>query len=402
MNTYKYKALSKDGEQVRGVIEAYDEFEAVAAIKTQCSIVLKIEPVKARKREPINLNEPLWVSDKTLSLVSSQFAILLRSGLPAARTVEVVAQQTTDKLMKRILGQVAEDVAAGYPLSQSLESRGKKIPLTFIETVRAGEESGTLEVAFERLTVYYEKSYKLRGKVRSAMTYPIFLLVLAVIVIGIVVNVTIPVIGGVITEGGGELPLPTKILIGGYEFGQKWWWMVLLVVLAIIAGFILFRRTEKGRFSLADLGTKLPVLGNLSRMKGSSQFANTMATLLSAGLPVTRAVAITARVMDNYAIGTTLSKCVSGLEEGKSLGTVLQPNPYFASLLVEMTAVGEESGALEDTLNTIGQYFDSETEQASAKALAMLEPLLTVLLGAVIGFIVIALYLPMFTMYNGM
>ena len=169
MTAYKYKALSRDGSKVSGVVEAYDEFEAVTKIKEECSVVLKIDTVAEKRRERIDLNEPLWVSDKVLSLTASQFAILLKAGMPAARTAEIIAQQTTDRLMKRILTAVAKDVAAGYSLSQSLETRGKKIPLTFIETVRVGEESGTLEESFTKLVGYYEKSHKIRSKGMGAM-----------------------------------------------------------------------------------------------------------------------------------------------------------------------------------------------------------------------------------------
>lgn len=402
MTTYKYTALSRSGGKVSGVVEAFNEFEAVAQIKNECSVVLKIAPVAEKHRERIDLNEPLWVSDKVLSLTASQFAILLRAGIPAARTVEIIAQQTSDRLMKKILNQVAKDVAAGYSLSQSLESRGKKVPLTFIETVRAGEESGTLEQSFERLTVYYKKADAVRSKVKGAMMYPAFLSVLAVIVIAIVVNVTVPVVAGVITSTGGELPMPTKILLGAYDFFAAYWPYVLGGIAALTISFILYRRSDAGHLKCARIGTKLPVLGKIAILNSASQFAGTMSTLLSAGLPVTRALTITGRVMDNCAVGETVSGCVPGIEEGKRLGDVLKDNPYLPPLLTEMTAVGEESGALESTLVTIGEYYDNEVQQASTKALSMLEPMITVIMGLVIGFIVISLYMPMFTMYSGM
>lgn len=402
MTAYKYKALSRDGSKVSGVVEAYDEFEAVAKIKAECSVVLKIVPVQEKRRERIDLNEPLWVSDKVLSLTASQFAILLKAGMPAARTVEVIAQQTTDKLMKRILTEVAKDVAAGYSLSQSLETRGKKIPLTFIETVRAGEESGTLEESFAKLVGYYEKSHKIRSKVRGAMMYPMFLAILAVAVIVIIVKVTVPVVVDMIVGNGGQLPLPTRILLGAYDFFSKWGLLFLGAIAVIVISCILYGKTENGRLRYARFSMKLPVLGKISVLKSASQFAGTMATLLSAGLPVTRALTITSKVMDNYAVGLTVGACTLGIEEGKRLGDVLRANPYLPPLLTEMTAVGEESGALEGTLTTIGAYFDSEVEQASAKALSMLEPMITMIMGVAIGFIVIALYLPMFTMYNFM
>ena len=150
MTAFRYKAISKDGATVAGVIEAYDEFEAVAKIKEECTIVTKIEPVTGR-REKIDLNEPLWINEKNLSLVCSQFAILLHAGLPVVRVVELILEQTSDRLIKKILKKVAADVAAGYGLAQSFEAHGKKLPVAFIETVRAGEESGTLESAFAKL-----------------------------------------------------------------------------------------------------------------------------------------------------------------------------------------------------------------------------------------------------------
>lgn len=398
MQAFKYRAVSRGGATVNGVVEAYDEFEAVAKIKADCTIVLKIEPVPL-KRERIDLNEPLWVSDKVLSMTASQFAILLRAGLPTVRTVEVIAAQTSDRLMKRILKQVAADVAAGYGLAQSMETRGKKIPVAFIETIRAGEESGTLEQCFDRLAKYYDKSYKTKAKVRGAMMYPAFLCILAVIVIAIVVSVTVPTISGIITSGGGELPLITRMLLGTANFFSHWWGLVMAFLVAVAVVCRVYGKTEKGRMRFARTALRLPILGKVNRMKGASQFANTLSTLLTAGLPMTRAMSITGKVVDNYALGTAVGSAVARLEEGKRLGDVLRSNPYLPELLTEMTAVGEESGALESTLDTVGQYYDSEVEQASSRALSMLEPAITVIMGLVIGFIVLAIYSGTFTMY---
>ena len=400
MSTYRYKAVDREGKTVKGTVEAVSEFDAVDQIRQTCPIISEVKEVAEKSRKGVSLTEPLWVTDKVLSLTASQFAILLRSGLPMSRTVEVVAQQSADKLMRRILTDVSKDVEAGYSLAQSLDLHGQKIPMTFIETVRAGEESGTLETAFQRLEVYYARTDKIRSKVRSAMNYPIFLMLLAAVVITIIMKFSIPVIGGMILDSGGELPAPTVIMMGIYDFFAQWWPLVLGVALLLVVGFLLFRKQEKGKLVLGHLTTKLPIVGNITRLKAASQFAGTLATMLAAGMSVSRALDITGKVMDNHAIGATVRDCTAGIEEGKLLGEVLDPNPYLPRLLVEMTSVGEESGALEETLNTIGTYFDAETERASAKALAMMEPAMTVVLGVVIGFIVIALYMPMFTMYN--
>ena len=401
LQVYKYRALSPDGVKVRGVVEAFDEFEAVAKIKSECSIVLKIEPVKSRRRR-INLNEPLWVSEKVLAMTASQFAILLRAGLPTVRAVEVIAEQTSDRTMKKTLLQVAADVSAGHSLAQSFDARGKKIPIPFIETIRAGEESGTLEQSFEKLSQYYEKSYKIKTKVRGALIYPIFLCILAVLVIAIVVTFAIPSFAGIITGGGGTLPLPTSILLGISSFLGRWWGLILAALTALAVVIRIYGNTQRGRRQFALIALNLPVLGRINVMTAASQFANTMATLLTAGLPITRALTITGRVMDNYAVGCSVADAHRGIEEGKRLGDVLRGNPYLPPLLVEMSGVGEESGALEETLSTIGAYYDDEVAQASTNAVGLLEPLITVVIGLVIGFIVIALYLPMFHMYDFM
>lgn len=402
MVAYKYRAISRSGEKVNGVVEAYDEFEAVAKIKQECNVVLKIEPVPERKTERIDLTEPMWVSNKILSLTASQFAILLRAGLPLSRTVEIVATQSTDKLMKRILKQVQQDVAAGYGLAQSLELRGKKIPVTFIETVRAGEQSATLAESFDRLALYYEKTNKLKSKVKSAMMYPIIVCVMAVIVVAIVVNVAVPTVLGTIMETGGEVPLPTQMLMSIYNFFKNYWALFFGILFALIIAFIFYSRSEKGKVQVAKGLLKLPVLGKINRMTGAAEFANTMATLLTAGLPLTQCLNITGKVISNLVIGSSVDACAVGVESGKRFGAVLADNEYLPPLLVEMAGVGEESGSLEKTLTTIGAYYDAEVEQATNRAIGMLEPVMTIVLGVIIGFIVIAMYLPMFTMYTGM
>ncbi|HPX71102.1 MAG TPA: type II secretion system F family protein, partial [Bacillota bacterium] len=367
MKAYKYKALSHSGKKLSGVVEAYDEFEAVSKIKESCNVILDIVEVKGGKKERINLNDPLWVSEKVLALVASQFAILLKSGLPTARTVEIIAQQTNDNLMKRILLQVKEDVLAGYSLAQSLDSRGKKIPQAFIETVRAGEVSGTLENSFSKLADYYENSYKLRGKVKGAMRYPIMLIVLSIIVVIVVVNVAVPTISNMISSTGGSMPWPTQFLLDVYNFFKKYGFGIIigLAVLGII--YAVWGKTEEGKVKRGELALKLPVLGQINTLNAASEFAGNMMTLLSSGLPVTKALSITGKVMSNYVVGKSVAGTVFDIEEGKRLGDVLRDNPYLPPLLTEMTAVGEESGSLEETLRIIGAYFDSEVEEKTTK-----------------------------------
>lgn len=401
MTTFKYKARTADGVLVSGVIEAYSEFEAVEQIKRTCTIVEKITEVKSGKGQHIDINEPLWVDDKVLSLTASQFSIMLRAGITIGRVVELIAGQTSDRLMKRILTECAADVSAGYSLAASLEKNGKKIPVAFIETVRAGEESGTLETCFDRLTTYYEKAYKVKKRVKSALTYPIFVVVLAIIVVGIVMVKLVPTMLELFGNMGEELPLITRILIAVSDFFVGYWPFVLIGIAVIVLAYKLYVKTPNGEMNVAKLKLKLPIIGKISVMNSASQFSNTISTLLTAGLPMARVLTIVSKVIDNRAVGKSIEEIVVEIESGRALGEVLKSNEYLPEMCTEMAAVGEESGSLEETMATIGTYYDEEAVAASDKAIAMIEPMMTVILGGLVGFILIAIYLPMFSMYGG-
>lgn len=398
MPTYKYTALDAGGQQLKGAVDAKNEFEAAAMVKTTTGA--RVQKVTAAG---LNLNIQLTdpkISEKALSLCCSQFAILLKAGLPLARTVAVVAEQCPDKVLKEIFLGVKEDVAGGLGLADSLQSRGPKLPIAFIETVRAGEASGTLETSFKKMETYFAKGYKLKAKVKSAMTYPIILMIVAVVVVAIVVQVALPAFLPMFE--GRDLPGPTAVLMVVYNFMKKWWFIPVGVILLLAVAARAYARSPQGKRNLSAFAMRMPILGKVNTMNAASQFANTMATLLTSGLPMVRALEITAKVVTNMMTGRSIEGAVRAVIGGSRVGDALRANPYLPSLLLEMTAVGEESGSLEETLTTIGAFYDEEADAAVTAALSKLEPLITVVMGAVVGFILISLYLPMFTMYDGM
>ncbi len=401
MTTFKYRAKAADGTTVNGIIEAYDEYEAIDQIRRTCPVVEKIKPVRSDKKINIDLNEPLWVSDKTLALTANQFYIMLKAGISMTRVIEIVAEQSDDKLMKKILTACAADVAGGYSLASSLEKNGKKIPAVFIETVRAGEESGTLENSFASLEAYYTRAHKTKKKIKSALAYPIIVLILAVVVIAIVMVVLVPRMTETLTSLGTELPVMTKILIAISNFFKNAWYILLIVIAALGIAIFAYGKTEKGRLLYSKIRMKIPILGKIAKYSAAAQTANTLSTLLAAGLPVTKAVDIVSRVLDQRCVGEELNKAVVKLENGMSLGEALADSKYLPSMLLEMVTVGESSGSLEETLRTIGTYYNDEATSASDQALAMIEPMITIILGLVVGFIVISIYVPMFSMYGG-
>lgn len=389
---------------MNGVVEAYDEFDAVSQIKETCPIVLSVAETASAK--PSLLHRDLFgarrIKEKQLALVCSQFSIILTAGLPMVRSVELVAEQTSDKQLKGILNQVAGDVAAGNSLADSFARKGPNLPTTFIETVRAGEETGTLETSFQKLFVYFDKAAKTQAKVTSAMIYPMFLMVIAAVVVVVLMVTAIPMFAQQFADMDLTLPLLTRILIAVSDFMVGYWWLLAGVVILLVLGLKLWSKTPKGRKAFSTLRLKLPVIGKVERMNAASQFANTMSTILSAGMPMTRTLPIVAKVLDNYVVSLAVRDMVSGVESGRHLSDCMRGCKYLPALLIEMTGVGEETGSLEHTLDVIGSYYDNEVNLAVSRALSLLEPIIIVIMAVMVVIIVLGFYIPMFTMYGNM
>ena len=343
------------------------------------------------------------INMKAFTVMCSQFAIILRAGIPIARTVHLIADKTTDKVLKRILTQVADDVEAGRSISASFEERGGKLlPPTFVDTIRAGEETGSIDTAFNTMHRHLDKQTRMGARVRGALAYPVFVLFIAVIVVIVIMVKVVPTFTAIFESYDAELPGITKALIAISHFFSRWWMVLLGVGIVIYIAYKLYGNTEEGRLNLARTARKLPVLGNINELNSASQFANSMATMLSAGLPLTRAISITAKVIDNYFVSQEIGKLSGRLEEGHGLGSSLRESACMPDILTDMVAVGEETGELQATMETVASYYDNELEQAINAAIAKLEPTLLVFMAVVAGFIVIAVYMAMFSMYSVM
>lgn len=404
METFKYAAISHSGERVSGIMEGYNELDAVDRIKQTCDVILKLTPVKQDVGSLMSMDiGGNKLNAKAFTVMCSQFSIILRAGIPIARTVHLIAEKTTDKTLKRILKSVAEDVESGRTVADAFNDRGGSIlPPTFVETIRAGEESGNLDRAFDSMYHLFDKRVKMAGKVRSALAYPMFVLVIAIGVVIVLMVKVVPTFTAIFDSYDAELPFMTRLLIGISNFFRSAWPYILVIAAIIALVYKLVQKTEKGKMGLAKLQLKLPILGNIALLNGASQFASSMTTMLGAGLPITRAVSITSRTMDNYYISSETGKLVGKLEEGKALGSSMAEAAYLPDILVDMVTVGEETGELEETMDTISGYYDAELEMATDAAMKKLEPALLIFMAVIAGFIVIAIYMAMFDMYSVM
>ncbi len=404
MVTYKYVAKTPSGQKVTGVIDAFNEMDAANRVKQNYDIILKLSPVKEEAEGLLNMDVGgKKLNSKAFIMMCSQFAIILSAGIPIARTVQLIAKKTSDKHLHKLLVNVGSDVEAGRSLSASFAERGEDLlPATFIETIAAGEQSGNLEKAFKTVYEHFDKQAKMAAKVRSAMAYPIFVLVIAVAVVIVLMVKVVPTLTAVFDSYDAQMPFVTQLLINISNFFAKYWIHILAIIVIILLAIRLYGRSETGRLNLAKLSLKLPILGNIAELNAASEFANTLEIMLSSGLPLTRAISITGRTMSNYFMSTEVGKLAVKLEEGNSLGSSMREADFMPDILVDMVAVGEETGEMESTLKTIAGYYNTELELATASALAKLEPALLVGLAVIAGFIVIAIYVGMFSMYSVM
>ena len=402
MPTYKYEGAYASGEKVSGVVEAVSQTDAVNQIRQSCEIVLSIREVpKAAARDPLSKLQK--INAKSLSLTCQQFAIILKAGLPLVQTVDLVAEQCPDKNLAALLKQASEDVSNGWSLSYSLEQRGaKSLPVTFRETVRAGEESGDLQAAFQRMADYFERMNKTRESLLSALTYPVFVIIVAVAVIIIVMNFVIPTFSGMFTGMGVDLPFATRALISLSGFFQKYTLVLIAAIALVILLLRLYGTTEKGGPALARVQLNLPLIGNIVRMTNASQFAHTMSTLLTAGMPILQSIEVAGKTMSNLCMAKDVLDTLPGVEGGRTLGECMGYSKELPPMLVQMTSVGEATGSMESTLEVLAAYYDNETDIQTKRAITLLEPMIIVILSIFVAFILVAVYLPMFSLYANM
>lgn len=401
MTTFRYKGQTAGGAKVSGVLRAYDEFEAADKLRESVAIITKLEAVPEKKESVLSRPVAFRVKEKELALLCSQFAIILASGLSVERCVSMVAAQTKNKYLRRMLDKVSEEVGAGYSLAQSFGNNAPYLPKTFTETLRAGEQSGTLESCFQRLHDYYDRSAKTRAKIVSTLTYPVMVIIVAIVVFVIIIAVAVPAFTTAFNEIGSDLPGVTKALMAVSTFFTKWWWLLLAILALLAAAYLAVRRTERGRAALAAWSLTRAPLRRIHSMNAAAQFAHSMATLLAAGLPLPRALEVTANVVSNYTFSLAVRQVRQDVERGRPMAESMAGIECFPAMLTEMVGVGERSGALEETLDVIGGYYDNEVSVTTARLLAVLEPAITIALAVLVVLLLLAVYLPMFTLYGG-
>lgn len=397
MPVFQWKGKNRKNEIKKGEMDAPNE-EAVKANLAR----LRITPTKIKKKpkdlfENIALFQPK-VKQSDVIIFCRQFSTMIDAGLPIIQCLEILYSQQENKTFKNILRSIKESVESGKTLAEALKKYPKQFDNLFVNMIAAGEAGGILDIILRRLSLYMEKAAKLKSQVKGAMIYPLITIIIAIVVIAVIMVFVIPVFKEMFEGMGGSLPLPTQIVVAMSDFVKN----NILYIIGC-SGLTIFAvkkyyNTEKGRILLDDLLLKLPVVGMLLRKVSVAKFTRTMSTMLTSGVAILSALDIVAKTAGNKTIEKAIYDVRSGIEEGRTMADPLSESGVFPSMVCQMIAVGESTGALDQMLSKIADFYDEEVDQAVENMTAMIEPFMLVFLGVTIGGLVIAMYLPIFKM----
>lgn len=396
--TFAYRGRTAEGKVVKGKLDATGEGSVAAKLRTMglSPISIAEAPEGTGLEREINLGFGSGVKLKDLAIMSRQMATMIGSGLSILRTLNIVAEQTENKKLAAIMAKVRDDVESGVAISDAMRKNSDGFPPLMINMIKAGETGGFLDSSLESIAENFEKEVKLRGTIKSALTYPVIVLCLSIVAVVAMLLFIVPVFENMFKQLGGTLPLPTQILV---ELSHAMVYIVPVLVVGGIVGGIWWVRnknTEKVRMRVDPIKLKLPVFGPLMKKIAVARFSRNFANMISAGVPILQALKIVGETSGNWVIENALVKVAESVRQGESIAGPLAEQPVFPSMVTQMIAVGEDSGSLETMLNKIADFYDQEVEAATEQLTAMIEPLMIAFLGVVIGGMVVALYMPIF------
>ena len=404
MPTFAYAGRTRAGQTVSGERVADSMDAAVAALRREQIQVTRITPAKAeaaaKEKGGAKGKTGKKVKAKNLAVFTRQFSVMIDAGLPLVQCLEILGTQEEDKNFAAAILQTRGDVEAGMSLADAMRKNPKTFDPLFTNMIAAGEAGGILDTILKRLATYIEKAVKLQGQVKSAMVYPVAVICIAGIVVGVILWKVIPTFASLFQGLGAQLPLPTRIVIAMSDNLVKFF---PLVVIAFVAGGYFFRQyyaTEKGRRTVDRTVLKMPILGLIMRKIAVARFCRTLSTLISSGVPILDGLEITAKTSGNAIVEDAIMMTRKSIERGETISAPLKETAVFPAMVTQMIGVGEATGALDTMLAKIADFYEEEVDTAVAGLLTLLEPIMIAILGGVVGGIVIAMYLPIFDLIS--
>jgi type IV pilus assembly protein PilC len=399
---FEYRARDKTGKVMEGEIEGSSREAVVKALRERGAVPLAVDEVKGGGLKT-EINIPGLsdrIKSKDVAVFSRQFATMINAGLSLLRSLSVLEEQTQSKALAKVIGEVRRDVERGVGLSAALEKHPKAFSTLYTSMVRAGEAGGVLDDTLVRLANALENQVALRGKIKSAMAYPVVVLSMVALVVLAMLVFVVPIFQDLYAGAGGELPVPTKILIAGSDTLKNFWFIVFPLLGAAVWAFRRWINTPAGRRVWDSFKLKMPVFGGVVHKTAISRFSSTLGVLLRTGVPILQAMQIVEDVAGNAIVGEAVADVAKSVKDGDSLAVPLASHKVFPSMVVQMIAVGEETGAVDAMLEKVSEFYDQEVNDTVDALTSLLEPLLIAFMGMTVGGILVALYLPMFNLVN--
>ena len=399
MAEFQYRVITPEGKEKKGTMEGKSVEQVSGVLKAQKNVILSVSEASLMNRD-INFSLGGRVSARDYSIFCRQFVSIISAGVSIINALEMMRDQTENRTLKKALGEVYEDVSKGESMAGAMNKHSKVFPSMLCNMVEAGEASGSMEVAFERMAVQFEKENKLKQSVKKAMIYPIVLLVVMVGVLFLMMIWVIPNFMGMFAELDTELPPITQAVVNMSDFVIAKWWLILLVVAAAIALFKAYAASPSGKFVLGGIALKIPVFGKLQTKSECARLGRTLCTLLGAGVPMMDAIEITGRSMENVHYKKAMMDAKDQVMRGMALSRPLKTCGLFPPMVVHMVSIGEETGNIETMLENVANYYEDDVQVATEQVMALMEPMIIVVMAIVVGVLIMAIMQPMLTLYE--
>lgn len=396
---YLYKASNRAGQTVEGVIEASDRKEVVYALRAKSLFLISLSEIQAKSSMDMTIGSAK-IPKRTLAVFCTQFASLLKAGVPLVQALVMLEEQTEHVKLKQIVASLSEDLQRGRGLSESLSMHERELPSIMVKMIEAGELSGTLDLSLLRLANHFEREYKLAKRVRSAMTYPLVVGILAVIVVIFLVLVIIPSFKSFFDSMGSDLPGITQAMLSISDFIMNRWMVLFGVIVCIIAIFKIYKSSNKGRLSLDTLKFKFPVIKKTVIWLMAARLSRTLSTLTATGISLTQSLRIASKVVANSLAESRINDIEDQIKQGRTLNAAMASAGIFPNMLVQMTKIGEESGTLDEMLEKTAEYFEEEADIAITRMVNLLQPIMLVFVAGIVLLVILSVLLPMLNMYS--
>lgn len=402
MPVYEYTALDRDGKNTRGIIDADSAPVARQKLRGSGIFPIQVKETSTGRKDvhssPTVSNFFKRVRPAELSAITRQLSILLGAGITLVASLDALMSQAANPLLKKIVAQIKGSVNEGNSLAFSLSQHPKVFSRIYINMVRAGEASGSLDLVLDRLAEFTEHQQELRGRFKAAMAYPVFMFLIGTLILFFLIAFIVPNITQIFSEMHQTLPLPTIALIGVSNFLKSFWWLVLLVLTAATIVLKKVMKTPRGNYIWDEIKLRIPVIGAINMKMAMARFGRTLAGLLQSGVPLLSALEIVRNIVNNTLVAEAIDNTMDQIAAGKDLATPLGRSRWIPPIVVQMISVGEQSGELENMLNKIADIYERETDSQITAMTSMLEPVMILVMGLIVGFIVVSILLPIFEM----